>query len=164
MYKVNDYLVYGKDVCKVCEIEEKKFNDEDYYLLRPLKDSSLKIEVPVSDKANKIRALITKEELETIIKEIPDIPLIESDEKFIEAEYKSLLSNPSHKNLIRIIKTTYLRNKKRLDNNKKTTDKDTKYFELAEEYLYNEFSVVLGYDYEQTKNYIITQVNKLEKI
>ncbi len=164
MYKVNDYLVYGKDVCKVCEIEEKKFNDEDYYLLRPLKDSSLKIEVPVSDKANKIRALITKEELETIIKEIPDIPLIESDEKFIEAEYKSLLSNPSHKNLIRIIKTTYLRNKKRLDNNKKTTDKDTKYFELAEEYLYNEFSVVLGYDYEQTKNYIIKQVNKLEKI
>lgn len=164
MYKVNDYLVYGKDVCKVCEIEEKKFNDEDYCLLRPLKDSSLKIEVPVSDKANKIRALITKEELETIIKEIPDIPLIESDEKFIEAEYKSLLSNPSHKNLIRIIKTTYLRNKKRLDNNKKTTDKDTKYFELAEEYLYNEFSVVLGYDYEQTKNYIIKQVNKLEKI
>lgn len=164
MYKVNDYLVYGKDVCKVCEIEEKKFNDEDYYLLRPLKDSSLKIEVPVSNKANKIRSLITKEELEKIIKEIPDIPLIESDEKFIEAEYKSLLSNPSHKNLIRIIKTTYLRNKKRLDNNKKTTDKDTKYFELAEEYLYNEFSVVLGYDYEQTKNYIITQVNKLEKI
>lgn len=108
--------------------------------------------------------MITKEELEKIIKEIPDIPLIESDEKFIEAEYKSLLSNPSHKNLIMIIKTSYLRNKTRLDNNKKTTDKDTKYFELAEEYLYNEFSVVLGYDYEQTKNYIIKQVNKLEKI
>ena len=163
MYKVNDYLVYGKDVCKVCEIEEKKFNDEDYYLLRPLKDSSLKIEVPVSDKANKIRALITKEELETIIKEIPDIPLIESDEKFIEAEYKSLLSNPSHKNLIRIIKTTYLRNKKRLDNNKKTTDKDTKYFELAEEYLYNEFSVVLGYTFEETKAYVINEVLQNEK-
>lgn len=162
MYKVNDYLVYGKDVCKVCEIEEKKFNNEDYYLLRPIKDSSLKIEVPISNKTNKIRDLITKEELETIIKQIPNIPLIETDEKFIEAEYKSLLTNPSHEDLIKIIKTTYLRNKMRLDNNKKTTDKDTKYFELAEEYLYNEFSVVLGYDYEQTKNYIINQVTKLE--
>ena len=33
MYKINDYLVYGKDVCKVHDIEEKKFNNEDYYLL-----------------------------------------------------------------------------------------------------------------------------------
>ena len=164
MYKVNDYLVYGKDVCKVCEIEEKKFNNEDYYLLRPIKDFSLKIEVPVSSKINKIRDLITKQEIETIIKQIPNIPIIDNDEKFIESEYKSLLINPSHEDLIKIIKTSYLRNKKRLDNNKKTTDKDTKYFELAEEYLYNEFSVVLGYGYEQTKEYIINQVTKLEKV
>lgn len=161
MYKVNDYLIYGKDVCKVYEIEEKKFNNEDYYLLRPIKDPSLKIEVPVSNKNNKIRNIINKEKLHEIIKEIPTIPVIETDDKFLEAEYKSLLTTASHQDLIKIIKTTYLRNKERLDNNKKLAEKDTKYFELAEEYLYNEFSIVLGYDYDQTKNYIIEQVSNI---
>lgn len=161
MYKINDYLVYGKDVCKVCEIEEKKFNNEDYYLLRPVKDPSLKIEIPVSNKTNKIRDLITKDDIEKLIQEIPEIQTISTDEKFLESEYKLLLANASHKDLIKIIKTTYLRNKERENNNKKRAEKDTKYFELAEEYLYNEFSIVLGYTFEQTKDYIINQVKKL---
>ena len=161
MYKINDYLVYGKDVCQVCEIEEKKFNNEDYYLLRPLKDPSLKIEIPVSNKNNKLRSLITKEDIETLINKIPEIETLPVDDKFLETEYKQLLSKGTHEDLIKIIKTTYLRNKKRLDNNKKTTEKDSTYFELAEEYLYNEFSIVLGYDYEQTKDYVITKVSDL---
>lgn len=159
MYKVNDYLIYGKEVYKVYEIEEKKFNNEDYYLLRPIKDPSLKIEVPVSNK--RIRNIISKEKLHEIIKEIPTIPLIEADDKFLETEYKLLLTTASHQDLIKIIKTTYFRNKERLDKNKKLAEKDIKYFELAEEYLYNEFSIVLGYDYDQTKDYIINQVTNL---
>ena len=46
MYKDNDYLVYGKDVCKVFEITKE--NNISYYLLRPLKDQSLKIKVPTT--------------------------------------------------------------------------------------------------------------------
>ncbi len=163
MYKKDDYVVYGKDVCKVCEIEEKKFNNEDYYLLKPMKDPSLKIEVPVSNKTNKIRDLISIDDLQEIISKIPEIPTIKAEEKFLEGEYKQLLTSASHEDLIKIIKTTYLRNKKRLDNNKKITEKDTKYFELAEEYLYNEFSIVLGYDYAQTKDYVINQVKQVEQ-
>ena len=162
MYKINDYLVYGKDVCKVEKIEEKKFNNEDYYLLRPLKNKTLKISAPVSDKANKIRELISKKELEKLIKKIPEISIITTDDKFIENEYKKLLSTGTHEDLIKIIKTTYLRNKKRLDNNKKIAEKDKNYFELAEEYLYNEFSVVLGKNFEETKDYIINEVINLE--
>lgn len=161
MYKINDYLVYGKDVCKVYEINEKRFNNTDYYLLKPIKDLSLKIEVPVT--SNKIRPVITKERLNEIIEEIPKIKPIETNDKFIEAEYKRLLSESTHEDLIRIIKTTYLRNKERLDNNKKVAEKDKNYFELAEEYLYNEFSVVLGYTFEETKAYVIQEVLKNEK-
>ena len=91
-----------------------------------------------------------------------DIKAIDVDEKYIEAEYKKLLQEPTHEDLISIIKTTYLRNKERLDNNKKLTEKDTKYFELAEQYLYNEFSIVLNLTYSKTKDYIINEVTKLE--
>ena len=43
--------------------------------------------------------------------------------------------------LIKIIKTAYIRNDNRLKNNKKISDKDKTYFEKAEEYLYNELSI-----------------------
>ena len=163
MYKTNDYLIYGKDVCKVHEIEEKKFNNEDYYILRPINNESLKISVPVTNKNGKIRDLITKEEIENLINKIPNIDIITTEDKFIENEYKKLLNNGSHEDLIKIIKTTYLRNKERLDNNKKIAEKDKNYFELAEEYLYNEFSIVLEKTLEETKNYIINAVTKLEE-
>ena len=71
------------------------------------------------------------------------------------------MQSGTHEDLIKIIKTSYLRNKERIDNNKKTTDKDNHYFNQAETYLYNEFSVVLNLSYEETKDYIINEVNKL---
>lgn len=67
----------------------------------------------------------------------------------------------THEDLIKIIKTTYFRNKERIDNNKKTTDKDNYYFNQAELYLYNEFSVVLNLTYEETRQYVIDKLNKL---
>lgn len=163
MYKENDYLVYGKDICQVEKIEKQKFNNEDYYILRPVKNKSLKISAPISDKAGKIRDLITKEEIEVLISKIPSLPIIKAADKFIESEYKKLLNNKTHEDLIRIIKTTYLRNQKKLDNNKKIAEKDKTYFELAEEYLYNEFAIVLNKSYEETKEYIINEVTKLVK-
>ena len=40
-------------------------------------------------------------------------------------------------------------------------DKDNHYFKLAEEYLYGEFSVVLGMSYDDTKSFVISEVSKL---
>lgn len=163
MYKVNDYLVYGKDVCKVEAIEEKKFNNETYYLLRPVKNKDLKISAPITDKAKKIRPLISKEEIELLITKIPLIEPITIEDKFIELEYKRLINSGTHEDLIRIIKTTYLRNKDRIEKNKKVAEKDKNYFELAEEYLYHELSITLEKSFEETKDYIVNQVTKLDK-
>ena len=143
-------------------MKKKKFNNEDYYLLHPIKNKSLKISTPVANKNNKIRDLIKKEEINSLIKKIPSIEIITTDDKFIENEYKKLLTNGTHEDLIKVIKTTYLRNKKRLDNNKKIAEKDKSFFELAEEYLYNELSIVLEKTYEETKEFIINEVKKIE--
>lgn len=159
MYQINDYLKYGKDVCRVKEIEEKKFNDQDYYLLVPVKDETLKIEIPVT--SDKVQDLISKDELENLINKIPEIETIKLEEKFMESEYKRLMSTGDYEDIIRVIKTTYLRNKIRKQNNKKLAEKDINYFQLAEDNLFNEFAVVLGKSYEDTKNYII---NKLDGV
>lgn len=164
MFKINDFLVYKKDVCKVINIKKNNLNNTEYYILMPIDDDSLIIEVPVNNKLGNIRSVISKEEVEKIIKEIPNIEVINPEnDKLIEQEYKKLLFNGSHKELITIIKTTYLRNKKRTDSNKKYSEKDKTYFDKAERLLYNEFSIVLNKTYEETKEYIKIKIEELLK-
>lgn len=161
MYKINDYIIYKREVCKINDILPKFFKDNDYYLLSPLSDDTLTIKVPVNNK--EIRSLIAKKDIDKIINDIPNIEPVNSDTKSLEGIYKDLLSSGSHTDLIKIIKTTYLRNKERIDNNKKTTDKDNYYFNLAEKYLYQEFQIVLNLTYDEAKEYVINKVAKLSK-
>ena len=158
MYNLGDYVVYQKNVYQIKEIKEKYINDLDYYILNSVNDNSLILNIPTNNKL--IRNLISKDELNNIIKNIPLIETLNIDDKNIESEYKKILNNPSHEDLIKIIKTTYLRNKERIDSKRKISDKDRNYFELAEKYLYTEFSIVLDMDIEDTKNYIINEVEK----
>ena len=161
MYKINDYLIYGKDVCQVKDIEIKKYNNQDYYLLVPIKDSTLKLEVPVEDKQNKIRDLIKKEDLKRLIEKIPDIDTIEVDEKFLESEYKRLLSTGNEEDLVKVIKTTYLRNKERIENKKRRAEIDSIYFKEAETALYAEVCALLNMSLQEAKEYVISKVEAL---
>ncbi len=161
MFKIGDYVVYRKDICQIKELIENYFNNEDYYALQSLSDPSLKVNIPVAKSDSLLRNLITKEEVNNIIKEIPEIDTIDSNEKFIEQEYKELMNSGTHRDLIKIIKTTYLRNKERLESKKRVAEVDSTYFELAEKYLYNEFSIVLDLSFDDTKKYIIEQVEQI---
>lgn len=160
MFKLNEYVVYKKDVCIVKEIKKNYFHNKDYYILEPINDKTLKINIPTDNKD--LRNLITKEELTKIINKIPKVNIIITNDKLIEMEYKELLKSNNLLDLVKIIKTSYLRNKKRLDNNKKVGEKDQNYFELAEKYLYTEFSIVLNLTYNDTKKYIIDEIAKLD--
>lgn len=162
MYKVGDYVVYKREVCEVISIKEKEFMNMDYYVLVPISDNTLKIDVPVNNKMGYLRPLITKKEVEDIIKTIPNIKPIISTDRLIENEYRNLLNTNKHEDLIKIIKTTYLRNKERLDNNKKIGGKDDEYFKQAEKYLYSEFSIVLGMSYDETMKYVIEKVKEID--
>ncbi len=160
MFKLNEYVVYKKDVCIVKEIKKNYFHNKDYYILEPINDKTLKINIPTDNKD--LKNLITKEELTKIINKIPKVNIITTNDKLIEMEYKELLKSNNLLDLVKIIKTSYLRNKKRLDNNKKVGEKDQNYFELAEKYLYTEFSIVLNLTYNDTKKYIIDEIAKLD--
>lgn len=164
MYKENDYLVYKKDVCKVREVKKNRMNGLDYYILIPIDDESLIIDVPADNRMGYIRDIISKEDAEKLIANIPNIePLKNIDDRFIEKTYKDLIYNGTHEDLIKIIKTTYLRNEDRANNNKKLSDKDSRFFEQAEKHLYNELSISLGMTFDETKEYIINKVKDLMK-
>lgn len=160
MFKVGDNVIYKRDLCKVKEIA--KNYDQLYYKLSPIEDVTLTISVPVSNTVDYLRYPINKEEAEKLINKIPTIEAIQANDKLLEQEYKELMKTNTHEDLIKIIKTTYLRNELRRINGKKLADKDLTYFKKAEDYLYNELSISLGMSYEECKNYIISKLSVKE--
>lgn len=164
MYKTNDYVIYKRYVCKIKAIKNNEINAQSYYVLMPIDDETLTIEVPVDNKMGYLRKVMSKKEAETLINNITNIKPIENiDDKYIEKAYKDLLYNGTQEDLIKIIKTTYLRNENRIKNNKKISDKDNDYFNKAEKYLYNELSIVYNMDFTETKNYIINRMKEIIK-
>ena len=147
-----DYIVYRKETCKIIEKEDG------YYKLVPVNDTSIKYKVPVD--SNFLKKVITKEEIDRLLLEIPEINTIDLGEKQIEQEYKDLMKSGTHEDLVKIIKTSYLRNQIRILNNKRISEIDDEYFRRAEKYLYEEIGIVLNLSFENTKKYII---NKLKK-
>lgn len=158
MYKEGKYLIYGKDVCKITKIEKQKYNNEDYYILEPIKDKTLKIQVPVS--YSNFKELISEEDLNNLINKMPNIELIDIDEKYLENEYKKLLSTGNEKDLLKVMKTTYTRKKKRSDNNKRVNEKDNIYLKKAEDYIFTLVSVIKNISLDEAKLYFIKKVKE----
>ena len=164
MFKIGDFLIYKGDLCELKDIKKNESMNFDYYILSPVKDKSLTVSIPVDNKSGFLRKVISKEQVEEIIKKIPDIKVIENEDRMIEREYKILLSTDDHLDLIKIIKTTFARNEERRIAGKKIGDKDINYFKKAEQILYNEFSVALNLSYEETKKYVTEKVEAAIKV
>ena len=160
MFKEKDYVVYNNNVCRIEEIREKRYRNLDYYFMHPIDDDTLNIEIPVDNK--KLRKVITKEEANKLIEKIPYIEIINDNTKMIENTYKELMKTNNLEDLIKIIKTTYLRNNTRIKNGKKESEKDSNYFEMSEKRLYNELSIALNLSFKETKEYIINKVNNID--
>ena len=62
MFKEKEMLIYKKGVCIVEKILPKYLKGKDYYVLIPINDKSLKIQVPTD--SNEIRNIISKEQVE----------------------------------------------------------------------------------------------------
>lgn len=164
MYKVGDIVVHKRDICKITGIIKNYRLDEDYYTLALVNDSSLVIHTPVSNNRGLIRSIITREEAEALIKEIPNIETIEfADDRSLESKYSALVDSGENKGLIQIIKTTYLRRKEKENKGKKVNEKDKNYFRLAEKMFYSELSVALNKTYDETKDYVVSKVTGLSK-
>ena len=115
MFVVGEYIVYGTTgVCKVEEIGPMQMmgpsKDKLYYTLAPLYSKGSKVFIPVDNEKVVMRPVLTKEEAEELVNEIPSIELLwVADEKSREDIYKTALRSCEPKEWIKIIKTLYLR-------------------------------------------------------
>lgn len=157
MFKINDYVIYKSDVCLINDI--KKIHDLDYYVITPINDSSLKINLPIDSKF--IRAIISYEDAIKIIDNIPNVQVVDaSNDKALEQIYKKLLMSDDLNDLVVVVKTTYLRNKNRLDKGKKNGSVDTFYYEEGIKKLFSELSITLKLDEDKIESIFFEQMNK----
>ena len=160
MFKTGEYVVYGRTgICQVTGVTTMKMDGSSserlYYILRPGGETEGKIFTPVEGGKQVLRGIITKEEAEKLIDEIPSIETLSiENEKFREDSYKNCIRTCECRDLLRIIKTIYIRKQARLSHGKKTTATDERYLKLAEDHLYSEFSMLLDIPKEHMADYI----------
>ncbi|MEG0177389.1 hypothetical protein [Anaerorhabdus sp.] len=156
MYKIGEKVIYKTEVCSVKEIKKNALNKEMYYILVPIFSGGCEttIQVPTSNKAGNVHELLTKEEIEQLVDDIPNIPVCDMNDILVKKEYEVLLKTNKPSDLVRIIKTTYLKNKIRVENNKKISSVDDSYFHEAERILYTQLSVVLEKTVDETRAYL----------
>jgi CarD family transcriptional regulator len=102
-----------------------------------------------------MRPVITKDAANDLIARIPQIETVWIvNEKAREVQFKESLQTCDCVELVKMIKTLYMRKQQRIENGKKVTVVDEKYFRQAEDKLYEELAYVLGMEKNKVSQYI----------
>lgn len=163
MFQINEYVIHTTGgICKISAIAPLSIPNsdrkKDYYHLIPVSARGSKVYVPV-DCDNAIRKIYTREEALALIDDVPEIEeLIIDNEKLRETRYKEVIRSCDPYELVKVLKNLNTRRTKRLEEGKKSTATDDKYFKMAEENLYSELAFVLGMDKADVKDKVFGQI------
>ncbi len=160
MYKVGDMVMYGTfGICKVTAIEMRDFTGEEqeYYILKHISSDKNVFYVPTNIEAalSKMHSICSKAEVDELISHMNSEGLIwiDNDIKRKE-EYSRIIKDADKHEIIRLIKTLYLRRKELSGIGKKLRSTDENYLSLAENMLYEEFAYALNIDRSEVVEYI----------
>ena len=133
--------------------------EREYYILKPLYMAGSTVYVPVDSPKESMRKVLEREEAEKLIQAIPNIPLLViTNDKFSEQAYRECIKTNDCEDLVKIIKTIYMRKQKRIQAGRKVTAVDAKYFHMAEENLYGELAVALNISRKEVEGYIVEAI------
>ncbi len=164
MFEKGAYVVCGgKGVCLVEDITTLNISgvdkEREYYILKPVYTAGSTVYVPVDTAKESIRPILSREEAKELIRVIPQIPMITiTNDKLLEQEYRGCMRSNNCEEWVRILKTIYLRKQKRIEEGRKVTALDAKYFRLAEDSLYGELAVALDVPRENVGEYISGEI------
>ena len=164
MFEKGQYIIYGiRGVCEGMDITtiDRPGGPQGklYYVLRPYYHQDSKIVTPVDSDKTVIRPLLTREEALELIDRIQDVQEMEvTEDKQREERYKEALKTCDCRVWVSMIKALYLRRKDRIEQGKKMTDLDERYFKTAEENLYSELALSLGMSRDEMVDYIKERV------
>lgn len=162
-WNVNDTIMYARDgVCEIKGIEEMALTREGkrkYYILIPVYDPGTKIYVPADIDTDKMRDLLTKEEVDQLIDDLgnSDIEWIDN-EKLRQKTYSQMIAEGNHADLLQLISILYQKRKERQGKGKKFHTADERLLTEAERLLYQEIGYILNLTPGKVPEYIKQKV------
>ena len=160
VYKVGDMVMYGSfGICKVTAIEKRDLTGEEqeYYILKHINSEKNIFYVPTNNDTalSKMHPICSKAEVDELISHMNSEGLIwiDNDIKRKE-EYSRIIKDADKYEIIRLIKTLYLRRKQLAESGKKLRSTDENYLSLAENMLFEEFAFALNIDRSEVVEYI----------
>ena len=166
MFKTGDYVIYGQNgICQVMDITTMNMDgvpkDRLYYVLRPDGQTEGKIFTPVDNSKLVIRRIMTRDEVQELIRMIPEIEVLDiADDRTREEKYKECLRSCESREMVRVIKTIHKRKKARMEQGKKITATDERYLKQAEDNLHAELGMLLGIPKNEIGAYISSQLSE----
>lgn len=170
MFEVGEFIIYGpQGVCKVADIGHLELpgipQDRLYYTLEPCHVLGGRVFTPVDNKKAIIRPIISRDEAMALIDDMENIETLwVSDERKREFAYKEAIRKCDCRELVKIIKTTFLRKKSRTAAGKRVTAGDEKYLHMAEANLYGELAVALDMEQDQVKKFIMERMKQASEV
>lgn len=148
MFSIGDRVVYENQgvyvVKNTTNSPVDKADDRLFYVLVPVYEPECNVVVtPVNNP--KVRELITIEDAEEFIRNIPSIDLLKvENERARRDAYKSAFASYELEKYVGIIKTVHARRDDLLKNKKRLSETDADYEKRAKHALYSELATVYG--------------------
>ena len=160
MYSIGDKIMYSSfGICKVTAIEKRNLTGEEqeYYILKLINsDKNIFYVSTNNDTAlSKMHPICSKAEVDELISHMNSEGLIWIDNDIRrKEEYSRIIKDADKREIIRLIKTLYLRRKELAESGKKLRSTDENYLSLAENMLFEEFAYALDIDKSEVVEYI----------
>ena len=163
MYQVGELVVYGATgVCRVEELTRLPGGDREYYLLKPLWQDGV-IYAPVDSGKVPMRPVISREEAEALVDQMPDIQAAVCRGTTVQAlaqQYQSAVRDGGHQALIEMMKAIYLKRGEAEAKNRRLGMTDERYMKQAERMLYGELATALEIPFEEVERYIADRLEE----
>lgn len=164
--QADEYVMYKST--GVCRVLSKEAQSPDgiteilYYKLKPLDDPNSTYYIPVANAADKLRQLLTKEEVLELIDSMPrcaDEETMWSDNRRERREmYSQILRGDNQHALVQMTASLYFRKQSSEASGKRFSSMDESAMKNAEALMLQEFGIVLGMKPEDVRKFIDDRV------
>lgn len=169
VFEVGDVIVYGSSgVCRVNSVAPSKDRAEKgrlYYELRPV-FRECTIYTPADNQKVFMRPVISREDAEAIIDEIPSIRAESYHNRVLRQlaeHYEEVIRSHDCRELLRMLMSLYRKKLEMEAQKRKFGLVDERYMKRAEELLHGELAVALGLELDEVLPYIQKRVDAMKE-
>lgn len=161
---IGEHVVYcSGEICLVDSVVKRSFDgvhEIEYFKIIPIDTKRSAYYIPCDGCSSKVRKLLTKEEIYSLIDEMPEISSEWCEDKNTRKNFfHSVLKGDDYHQLLSMMHSLYVQRESQREKGKKLLMSDERAMNEAEHLIFREFAFVLGIDESQVETFIEKRLN-----